>query len=203
MKKSHKYLFLCLFSISSATGYILTSGCCNPSNDVAHRSTDNDSIAEDINKYLSWTQSPETKGFIADRDNPYRQSLVNRGHDVVDYIIANQAQLITPANQLSIIWLLGEITDPQAFQLLLALYRQSPNMRSAISLAACTSIDRIDTLINALNDKELVILLDSILNDEDRKGLQGLIRDDIINYWKTNYDSIRQTVLQKTKPNLG
>ena len=184
-------------------GIILIHGCRNGSDNKNNNSTDSIPVAEELNQYLNWSPFLETGGFIADADNPYRQSLVNRGHAVVDYIIANQAQLITPANQLSIIWLLGEIADPNAFQLLLTLYRQSPDYRTAISLAACTSIEKIDTLINALNDKELVILMDSILSDKDKKATQGLTRIEIIDYWKTNYDSIRRTVLQKTKPILG
>ncbi|MFH1377766.1 MAG: hypothetical protein ABIH86_03340 [Planctomycetota bacterium] len=186
-------------------GILLIHGCCNRSDNKNNNSTDYNPVAEELNQYLNWSrlQLPGSKGFVYDGDNPYQQSLVKRGRDVVDYINANQAKLITPANQYEIIWLLGEIADPNAFQLLLTLYRQSPDYRTAISLAACTSIEKIDTLINALNDKELVVLMDSILSEADKNATQGLTRIEIINYWKTNYDSIRRTVLQKTKPLLG
>ena len=84
-----------------------------------------------VDDYLAWRPPPHS-GDVA---NPHRALVINEGENMAGCI----AKRYEGANQvpLGIIWVLGEIGSPSAFDLLMKEYMARPNFRTAISAGSC------------------------------------------------------------------
>lgn len=104
-----------------------------------------------VAEYLQWRSAGPR-----DEDNPYRSQLVSFSESVVPELLAAlRAHAARPHLVNRIVWILGEIGSPSAFELLVDEYLARPSPRTAISIGACLG-GNVEKLFQRVEDEELL-----------------------------------------------
>lgn len=140
-----------------------------------------------------------------DRPNPHVRPLVTLGAAAVPALVAalgNPAQAYQDA-QMQIVWMLGEIGDPRAFDALLKLWeaerRHGAKMRIGISVGAC---------LDPANAKRLIVRLDAANGLPMLADITGQKLEDLVKYhaWLSvpaNLEATVKSCRQRSVPQHG
>jgi hypothetical protein len=89
-----------------------------------------------INKYIA-SLSIKPADMTFDQQDLLRKEIINEDGKIVPTIISRYNKSINTTIPLQIIWILGEIGNPEAFDILLEEYLARPTERTGISLGSC------------------------------------------------------------------
>jgi len=170
------------------------------SNDVIRKKRE-DYHARLLKHYIDWTP-PEG---LRDAGNPYRPLIVKEGPSIASHIVTAYKGNEKDALPVSIIWILGEIGSPAAFDLLIGEYLARPSERTAISAGACLSWPQFAELAGktfAGNEKQLRTFLRHIYG-EKWKDVSELQTNAILEHLHQDFVEFRMQCKRRSRPVLG
>jgi hypothetical protein len=132
------------------------------------------------------------------KDNPYRLKLLGvglsygEGNYVANYIVSHADQYAVPVLPNGLIWLLGEIGDPCATELLLSAHCNKPTYRSSISLGACVGPSQLELIVKNFNNESKNMYLKSILTPNEYQEIKESTDEDIIMYLTKNWEKLKK-----------
>lgn len=150
---------------------------------------------------------PEKKPFLCDAPNEGYASLqgYKPSSKVAEYITQNwdmlQARSLIGHN---LLMLLGEIHSSASVPVLLAHYLKYTDYRSAISLSACLNTAQVKNVLEKITDAGLLDrFLKDVLSKEHLEKLKNKNAEECTEYFIGNFDDIKKSSVQRSRPLLG
>lgn len=151
-----------------------------------------------LSAYLKWT--PESGRL--DQENPFRAKLLVLGSaltPIVETVYGPSGQALP----LPVIWVLGEIGDPLAFDILLREYLARPSVRTAISLGGCLGSLSASRLFAAPFTAETTRTLLKDIYGDKWDAVKDLSADALKDNLSNDLDAIRSNCRRRSVPQLG
>jgi len=150
---------------------------------------------------LAFLQRRPPSGWV-DLGNPLRPKLVELGSNLTP-TIASMYPSVDSALPLDLIWLLGEIGDQGAFELLLQEYLVRPSMRTAVSLGSCLGSLSMNELFDAPFTQDATRRLLQYIYGNKWESVSLLSVVELRSNLSKNLDAIRADCKLRSIPQLG
>jgi len=149
--------------------------------------------------FIQW--KPSQNGPL-DQNNPLRAKIVELGPSLTPTIAATYASSdsVLP---LSLIWVLGEVGDRGAFDLLLREYLARPSMRTAISLGSCLGSLSMNKLFEAPFTPDSIRELLQHVYGRTWASVKDLSLTELKDNLSKNLEAIRADCKLRSVPQLG